>query len=602
MNGVVSCRVQVNCSSIRPSLEVDHHPKSSLSPSISLKPLLEEQKLQNPILHHVSRTIKEASVGLLDALVDSVFEFVDQPLFPCQSNFAPVDEIGEAVDVSGSVNGRFPDDFPAGVYIRIGSNPLFGGLKSTRSIFGKSSYCWIEGEGMLHALYFFKDGDDRWMISYNNRYVESDTFIIEKARKKPAFLPAAEGDSLAILSAYLLNYLRFGIVNKIASNTNVFEHSGKVYSAAENYIPQEIDILTLETKLNWDVNGAWNRPCTSHPKKVPGTGELVITGAHLEKPYLELGVISADGNKLLHKVDLKLNRCSLCHEIGITERYNVIMDFPLTLDINRVLRGGPLIKYNKEDYARIGVMPHYGGADSVQWFAVEPSCIFHIMNCYEQDNEVVVMACRARDSIIPGPDFGLNKFEWFSKRFKQIDDESDEESFLSRAYEWRLNMQTGEVAEMNLTGAKHSMEFPMINETYIGRRNKYGYTKVVDPKSSSISGMAKYGGLAKLYLDEKKLESSSDEKQHGDTIKVEYHDFPENTFCSGAAFVAKPGDVEEEDGWIITYVHNEDSNTSHVYVVDAKNFSEEPVAIIDLPRRVPYGFHGAFIPYEESVC
>ncbi|KAL8461813.1 hypothetical protein ACS0TY_033061 [Phlomoides rotata] len=277
---------------------------------------------------------------------------------------------------------------------------------------------------------------------------------------------------------------------------------------------------------------------------------------------------SADGNKLLHKVDLKLNKCSLCHEIGIIERYNVIMDFPLTLDINRVLRGGPLnsiyrlIKYNKEDYARIGVMPHYGGRG---------------------------------DSIIPGPDFGLNKFEWFLKWFKQIDDESDEESFLSRAYEWRLNMQTREVAEMNLTGAKHSMEFPMINETYNGRINKYGYTKVADPKSSSISGMAKYGGLAKLYLDEKKLESSSkvekhlkqDEKQH--TIKVEYHDFPEHTFCSGAAFMAKL----EDDGWIITYMHNEDSNTSNVYVVDAKNFLEEPVAIIDLPRRVPYGFHGA---------
>lgn len=63
--------------------------------------------------------------------------------------------------------------------------------------------------------------------------------------------------------------MRFGIANKIFSNTNVFEHSGKVYSAAENYVPQEIDILTLETKQNWDVNGAWDRPCTSHPKVLP---------------------------------------------------------------------------------------------------------------------------------------------------------------------------------------------------------------------------------------------------------------------------------------------------------------------------------------------
>lgn len=49
----------------------------------------------------------------------------------------------------------------------------------------------------------------------------------------------------------------------------MFEHSGKLYSVAENYVPQEIDILTLETRRNWDVNGAWNRPFTAHPKVLP---------------------------------------------------------------------------------------------------------------------------------------------------------------------------------------------------------------------------------------------------------------------------------------------------------------------------------------------
>lgn len=60
--------------------------------------------------------------------------------------------------------------------------------------------------------------------------------------------------------------LRFGKVNKYISNTNVFEHSGKFYSIAENHIPQEIDILTLKTLGNWDAPGGWNRPFTSHPK------------------------------------------------------------------------------------------------------------------------------------------------------------------------------------------------------------------------------------------------------------------------------------------------------------------------------------------------
>ncbi|KAL5832918.1 hypothetical protein ACOSQ3_016592 [Xanthoceras sorbifolium] len=55
----------------------------------------------------VSKTIKNTSVKFLDAFVDHVFEFIDQPLLPNQSNFAPV-------DVISSIEGEIPDDFPKG--------------------------------------------------------------------------------------------------------------------------------------------------------------------------------------------------------------------------------------------------------------------------------------------------------------------------------------------------------------------------------------------------------------------------------------------------------------------------------------------------------
>jgi len=40
--------------------------------------------------------------------------------------------------------------------------------------------------------------------------------------------------------------------------------------------------------------------------------------------------------------------------------------------------------------------------------------------------------------------------------------------------------------------------------------------------------------------------------------------FDKNTFCSGAAFVPREGGVEEDDGWIIAFVHNEDTIISEV--------------------------------------
>lgn len=87
----------------------------------------------------------------------------------------------------------------------------------TKSVFGRSSHTWIEGEGMLHALYFHKDivDDGRWTVVYKNRYVETDTFKLERQRNKPSFLPAIEGHSPSILSAYLLNLVRHAFTSII---------------------------------------------------------------------------------------------------------------------------------------------------------------------------------------------------------------------------------------------------------------------------------------------------------------------------------------------------------------------------------------------------
>ena len=89
--------------------------------------------------------------------------------------------------------------------ILAGPNPLFGGLKTAVSIFGKSSHTWVEGEGMVHAVYFKQNESGDWIISYNNKYVQSQTLSLERERLKPGFIPALEGDSPAIFAAYLFN-------------------------------------------------------------------------------------------------------------------------------------------------------------------------------------------------------------------------------------------------------------------------------------------------------------------------------------------------------------------------------------------------------------
>ena len=53
-------------------------------------------------------------------------------------------------------------------------------------------------------------------------------------------------------------------------------------------------------------------------------------------------------------------------------------------------------------------------------------------------------------------------------------------------------------------------------------------------------------------------------KGQEDHIKVKYHHLARNQFCSGATFVPKVNGTNEDDGWIVSFVHDEGTNKSKV--------------------------------------
>ena len=65
-------------------------------------------------------------------------------------------------------------------------------------------------------------------------------------------------------------------------------------------------------------------------------------------------------------------------------------------------------------------------------------------------------------------------------------------------------------------------------------------------------------------------------------------------------FASDPNSDGEDEGWVITIVHNEEKNSSKLIIIDAQDFGADPVAVVHLPRRVPYGAHGSWIP-DSSV-
>ena len=58
----------------------------------------------------------------------------------------------------------------------------------------------------------------------------------------------------------------------------------------------------------------------------------------------------------------------------------------------------------------------------------------------------------------------------------------------------------------------------------------------------------------------------------------------------------RPHARDEDDGWVLSYVYDAERNASDVVILDAKDFAGPPVAIVSLPARVPFGFHGNWLP------
>lgn len=52
----------------------------------------------------------------------------------------------------------------------------------------------------------------------------------------------------------------------------------------------------------------------------------------------------------------------------------------------------------------------------------------------------------------------------------------------------------------------------------------------------------------------------------------------------------------EDDGYLLTYVHDPERGASDLLVLSAEDFTGAPLAAVHLPVRVPAGFHGSWIP------
>jgi len=449
-----------------------------------------------------------------------------------QGNFAPWRMEGDAPDLE--VVGELPRELN-GTFYRNGPNPAFE---------PRGRYHWFDGDGMIHAIQL-RDG----RASYRNRWVQSAGLAEERAAGHATF----DG----ILYMKPTEMPRF----KNTGNTNIVWHAGKLFALMEGALPTSLRACTLETLGEWDFDGRLGTPMTAHPKMDPETGEMLFFGYSPFPPYLTYHVADRSGT-LVRSEPIDLAWPSMIHDFAVTAEHVIFILCPLVFSFENVKERGGVFSWDPDRPTRLGVMPRAGGSADVRWFETDPSYVFHPLNAYEEDGRVVLDVARYR------------RLDFMTPKAAREPGWTGDSS--AKMHRWTIDLTGGGVRSVPLDDV--SCEFPRADERRLGRKHRYGYA-AVEPEPVGTTPV--WSAIRRYDLE------------RGGSVT---HSFGRGSGAGEPLFVPRSATSAEDDGWVIVLVYDGVRNASDFHVLDAKDIAGEPIATVRLPHRVPYGFHGNWVP------
>lgn len=390
---------------------------------------------------------------------------------------------------------------------------------------------WFLGDGMVHGIRL----EGGRAVSYRNRFV--------RTRLWEAGLTLDESIQQGLFP---------GGANT-QGNVSCVYHAGKLLVSGEIGHAYQLDPNDLSTIGAYNFGGRLNTSFTAHPKIDPATGYMHFFGYWLFPPYLTYHVADQTG-EVIHSQVIDVERPTMIHSFAITESDVVFWEFPVVFDLTGATGGSVVnaFRWRPEFGARIGVMPLGGNADQMRWVEVEPQYVFHEVNAYRDGDEVIVDVAR----------------------HPEMFNDNDLSESTTSVRRWYVDTAGEHLTFREEIVADRDFELPSHDRRFSGRRHRYGW--FVDTRQNDTT--VDLGGISMVDF------------QSGRTQLWE----PGITnHCGEALFV--PAGAGEGEGWLLTFVHNHESDRSRLAILDALNIGRGPVAEIEMPQRVPYGFHATWI-------
>ena len=444
-------------------------------------------------------------------------------------------------DFELEVVGRIPDAL-AGAYYRNGPNPQFD---------PQGPYLGIFGDGMIHG-FFLEPTNDGGRARYRNRWVRTPRWQAENKAGRPlfGFWGSPRDPSVAD-------------VDPGTANTHVVQHAGKLLALDEHGEPFEVDLQGLDRGGFLNTGGKR----TAHPKMDPETGEMIWfaywAGPGRFSSLIDYGVTDQTGT-VTRRDRFAAPYASMIHDFMVTRNYVMFPVLPLTGDIQRAKKGLPPLAWEPARGGFIGVMKRTAGVDSIRWFEIEPRFFLHSMNAWEDGEKI---HCEVTEfphpPVFPNADGSPGTLA---------------EGSLTR---WTINLAD------NTNRAKHEQiddlnsEMPRIDDRFAGQPYRHGwYIANIGSRNPLV-----HNTIAHIDL-----------KTGTRTVRT----LGPGDMAGEPVFVPRSSSAPEGDGYIITVVYREATNASELLILNAQDIAGKPAAVLKVPRRVPGGFHGNFVPGNSS--
>lgn len=395
----------------------------------------------------------------------------------------------------------------------------------------QDSYHWFSGDGMLHALKI-EQGQAKW---FKSQYIETDSIQKQKHEPVKAGFRRGPGDVV---------------------NTNAFYHADKIWAAVEaGALPARLD-LNLNTEEHRFFNTDADLPFTAHPHKDNHTGHLhAVCYDALDIKHAYYEVIDEQG-LLAHWAKIPVQHGPMIHDCAITEQDVLIFDLPVTFSFKQLMTGNALpYEWNEKHAARIGILPKYGCADEVQWIPIDPCFIFHAANAYRNEQQQIIL-----DVVVHRHMFKTSHQGPFEQQKTQLE-------------RWTIDLKHNTVDRQVID--EQAQEFPRIDERYTGEKQRYIYTVSFDPM---IMTKANHLICHDMHTQEKNTYAYGEQWVTGEVV-----------------FIPETADAAEGEGYLLSYVHHINKESSKVVILKAQGLTLQLQAEIVLGTHVPLGFHGNWV-------